>query len=84
VIGLFASLFGAAWSRVSGWAALVTALAATDGAFTRHIMPYGPTRFANGQNQAAAPVNTQVQGGDIKVIFPREFADAQAVYPVTG
>ena len=27
-------------------------------------------RFVNGQNQAAAPVNTQVQGGEIKVIFP--------------
>lgn len=65
-------------------AALVAALAATDGAFTRHIMPYGPTRFVNGQNQAAAPVNTQVQGGDIKVIFPRDFADAQPVFPVTG
>jgi branched-chain amino acid transport system substrate-binding protein len=65
-------------------AALTTALAATDGAFTKHIMPYGPTRFVNGQNQAGAPVNTQVQGGDIKVIFPRDFADAQPVYPVTG
>jgi hypothetical protein len=31
VIGLFASLFGAAWSRVSGWAALVTALIAALG-----------------------------------------------------
>ena len=65
-------------------AALTRALAATDGSFTKHIMPYGPTRFVNGQNQAGAPVNTQVQGGDIKVIFPRDFADAQAVYPVTG
>lgn len=65
-------------------AALTQALAATDGSFTKHIMPYGPTRFVNGQNQAGAPVNTQVQGGDIKVIFPRDFADAQPVYPVTG
>jgi branched-chain amino acid transport system substrate-binding protein len=65
-------------------AALITALAATGGAFTRHIMPYGPTRFVNGQNQAGAPVNTQVQNNDIKVIFPRDFADAQPVYPVTG
>lgn len=65
-------------------AALTQALAATDGRFTKHIMPYGPTRFANGQNQAGAPVNTQVQNGDIKVIFPRDFADAQAIYPVTG
>ena len=65
-------------------AAVIQALAATDGNFTRHIMPYGPTRFANGQNQAGAPVNTQVQNGDIKLIFPRDFADAQPVYPVTG
>ncbi|NMJ41604.1 ABC transporter substrate-binding protein [Roseomonas sp. JC162] len=65
-------------------AAVIQALAATDGAFTKHIMPYGPTRFVNGQNQAGAPVNTQVQNNDIKVIFPRDFADAQPVYPVTG
>ena len=50
--------------------------------FADHIMPYGPTRFENGQNGGAIPVNTQVQGGDIKVVFPREFADAQPVYPV--
>jgi branched-chain amino acid transport system substrate-binding protein len=49
--------------------------------FTDHIMPYGPTRFVNGQNQGAAPVNTQVQNGDIKVIFPTEFADAKPVFP---
>ncbi|MFM9973503.1 MAG: ABC transporter substrate-binding protein [Beijerinckiaceae bacterium] len=49
--------------------------------FTDHIMPYGPTKFVNGQNQGAAPVNTQVQNGDIKVIFPAEFADAKPVFP---
>jgi branched-chain amino acid transport system substrate-binding protein len=51
--------------------------------FADHIMPYGPTKFVDGQNQGAAPVNTQVQGGDIKVIFPTEFADAKAVFPAT-
>jgi branched-chain amino acid transport system substrate-binding protein len=65
-------------------AALIQALAATDERFTKHIMPYGPTRFVNGQNQGAAPVNTQVQGNDIKVIFPREFADAQPIFPFPG
>jgi branched-chain amino acid transport system substrate-binding protein len=49
--------------------------------FADHIMPYGPTRFENGQNMGAAPVNTQVQDRDIKVIFPAEFADAQPVFP---
>jgi len=51
--------------------------------FSDHIMPYGPTKFVNGQNTGAAPVNTQVQNGDIKVIFPAEFADAKPVFPAT-
>lgn len=51
--------------------------------YAGHIMPYGPTKFsASGQNEGAAPVNTQVQGGDIKVIFPADFADAKPVFPV--
>lgn len=50
--------------------------------FGKHIMPYGPTKFVNGQNTGAAPVNTQVQKGDIKVIFPDAFADAKPVFPV--
>jgi branched-chain amino acid transport system substrate-binding protein len=58
---------------------ITEALAAST--FSDHIMPYGPTKFVNGQNQGAAPVNTQVQNGDIKVIFPTEFADAKPVFP---
>ena len=50
--------------------------------FAGHIMPYGPTKFVNGQNQGAAPVNTQVIDGDIKVIRPLEFADAKPVFPI--
>jgi len=45
-------------------------------------MPYGPTRFVNGQNQGAAPVNTQVLDNDIKVIFPEAFASAKPVFPI--
>jgi branched-chain amino acid transport system substrate-binding protein len=62
-------------------AKVTEALAAST--FADHIMPYGPTKFVNGQNQGAAPVNTQVQNGDIKVIFPAEFADAKPVFPAT-
>jgi branched-chain amino acid transport system substrate-binding protein len=47
-----------------------------------HVMPYGPTKFVNGQNQGAAPCNTQVQGNDIKVILPPEFADGKAIFPM--
>jgi branched-chain amino acid transport system substrate-binding protein len=58
---------------------IIAALASST--FSDHIMPYGPTKFVDGQNQGAAPVNTQVQNGDIKVIFPAGFADAKAVFP---
>ena len=50
--------------------------------FAGHVMPYGPTKFVNGQNQGAAPVNTQVLGNDIQVILPAEFASAKAVFPM--
>src|SRR5258705_6582762 len=50
--------------------------------FAGHVMPYGPTKFVNGQNQGAAPVNTQVLGNDIHVIFPQTFATAKPVFPM--
>ena len=50
--------------------------------FSGHVMPYGPTKFVNGQNQGAAPVNTQVLDNDIKVILPPDFADAKPVFPM--
>ena len=50
--------------------------------FAGHVMPYGPTKFVNGQNQGAAPVNTQVLGNDIQVILPAAFASAKAVFPM--
>lgn len=46
-----------------------------------HIMPYGPTKFVDGQNTGAQPANLQVQDGKIKVIFPTEFADAKPIFP---
>ncbi len=50
--------------------------------YSSPIMPYGPTKFVNGQNQGAAPANTQVLDNDIKVILPPEFANAKAVFPM--
>jgi branched-chain amino acid transport system substrate-binding protein len=49
---------------------------------TDHVMPYGPTKFVNGQNQGAAPANTQVLGNDIQVILPEAFASAKPVFPL--
>ena len=59
---------------------IITALETST--FSGHVMPYGPTKFVNGQNQGAAPVNTQVLGNDIQVIFPAAFASAKAVFPM--
>lgn len=61
-------------------AKLTEALA--NSSFAGHVMPYGPTKFVNGQNQGAAPVNTQVLNNDIQVIFPQAFASAKAVFPM--
>ena len=77
-VGLVADAVGRAGS--ADRAKVTEALAAST--YAGHIMPYGPTRFAGGQNTGAAPVNTQVQDGDIKVIFPDAFADAKPVFPV--
>lgn len=59
---------------------IVEALAAST--WDGHFMPYGPTRFVNGQNEGGRPVNTQVQNGDIEVIFPEEFASAKPIFPM--
>src|SRR5713101_3746236 len=59
---------------------IIDALASST--FAGHVMPYGPTKFVNGQNQGAAPVNTQVLDNDIQVIFPAAFASAKPVFPM--
>jgi branched-chain amino acid transport system substrate-binding protein len=63
-------------------AKIIAALASST--FAGHVMPYGPTKFVNGQNQGAAPVNTQVIDKDIQVILPAKFASAKAVFPMPG
>ena len=59
---------------------IIRALKASD--WSDHFMPYGPTKFVNGQNQGARPLNTQILGKDIEVIYPDEYATAEAVFPV--
>jgi branched-chain amino acid transport system substrate-binding protein len=61
-------------------AKIIEALASST--WSGHIMPYGPTKFVDGQNQGAAPANTQVIGHDIQVILPEAFASAKPVYPL--
>lgn len=60
-------------------AKLTDALASST--FKAELMPYGPTKFVNGQNQGAKPAVMQSLKGDIEVIAPEEFASAKAVFP---
>lgn len=61
-------------------AAIINALETST--FSDHFLPYGPTKFVNGQNQGAQPLMTQVLDKDIKVIIPREYRQAEPVFPL--
>ncbi|MEO7392474.1 MAG: ABC transporter substrate-binding protein [Ramlibacter sp.] len=50
--------------------------------FSDHFMPYGATKFVNGQNMGAQPLMTQVLKNDIKVIVPREYREIDPVFPL--
>jgi branched-chain amino acid transport system substrate-binding protein len=60
-------------------AAIIDAL--EQSTFSDHFMPYGPTKFVGGQNQGAQPLMMQVIRGDIRVIVPREYREAEPVFP---
>lgn len=63
--------------------AIIEALGASK--WDQHGMPYGPTRIDDkGQNEGAQPANTQVLKGVIEVIYPKQFASADAVFPMTA
>jgi branched-chain amino acid transport system substrate-binding protein len=61
-------------------AKIIAALASST--YGDHIMPYGPTKFVNGQNDGAQPANTQILKANIEVIYPQEFASAKAAFPI--
>jgi len=61
-------------------AAITDALASST--FSDHFMPYGATKFQNGQNLGAQPLMTQVIKGDIHVIVPREYREADPIFPM--
>jgi branched-chain amino acid transport system substrate-binding protein len=61
-------------------AAIIAALESST--FADHIMPYGPTKFVNGQNTGAQPLMTQVVKGDIKVIIPRDYREVDPLFPL--
>lgn len=61
-------------------AAIIAALESST--FSDHIMPYGPTKFVNGQNTGAQPLMTQVLKGDIRVVIPRDYREADPLFPL--
>jgi branched-chain amino acid transport system substrate-binding protein len=66
-------------AKSSDRAAIIDAL--DKSTFSDHFMPYGPTRFVNGQNTGAQPLMTQVIKDDIRVIVPREYREVEPVFP---
>jgi branched-chain amino acid transport system substrate-binding protein len=46
-----------------------------------HILPYGPTKFVNGQNQGGKGVLLQASRTDIEVVWPNQFASEKAIFP---
>jgi len=60
-------------------AAVIAALETST--WSDHFMPYGPTKFVNGQNVGGRAVLLQASKTDIEVIWPDEFAAAKAVFP---
>jgi branched-chain amino acid transport system substrate-binding protein len=49
--------------------------------FNAELMPYGPTKFVNGQNTGGRPGVMQAIKGDIVLVAPEDVAEAKAVFP---
>ncbi len=45
------------------------------------MMPYGPTKFVNGQNEGGRGALLQAGSKDIDVVWPSEFSARKAVFP---
>ena len=61
---------------------IVNALASST--WDKHFMPYGPTKFVNGQNEGARPLMMQVLKNDIKVVLPNTYAENEPAFPWKG
>ena len=49
--------------------------------WSNHFMPYGATKFVNGQNTGGTGVLLQATTTDIETVWPNQFASAKAVFP---
>ena len=78
---LAVKLLADAWQRAGGTDKDKTIAALESSTYSDPMLPYGPTKFVGGQNQAAQGSALQFQKGDIEVIWPPEFASAKAIFP---
>ena len=76
-VKLYASALEAAKSPDK--AAVIAALEVST--WSDHFMPYGPTKFVNGQNQGGRAALLQASKTDIDVVWPNEFAGVKPVFP---
>ena len=65
-------------AKSAGKEQLIAALNAST--FKADIMPYGPTKFVNGQNEGARPEVMQAIKGDIGILRGNGFQTLQRVY----
>jgi branched-chain amino acid transport system substrate-binding protein len=49
--------------------------------WSNHFMPYGDTKFVNGQNTGGRAALLQATATDIEVVWPNQFASLKPVYP---
>jgi len=82
LFGYFAvKLLADAWERAGSTDKDKTIAALEASTFSDHWLPYGPTKFTNGQNAGAHAVGLQFQKSQMRVVWPATFADATAVFP---
>lgn len=50
--------------------------------FNETVMPYGPIKFEKGDNTGSQLVNTQIRGDKIELVYPKEYATIEPVFPM--
>lgn len=66
-------------ARTADKEAVIKALEAST--WSDHFMPYGPTKFVNGQNQGGRAVLLQASKTDIDVVWPNDYATTKPIFP---
>ncbi len=80
--GYFAiKLLADAWERAGSNDKDKTIAALETSTFSDHFMPYGPTKFVNGQNTGSQAVALQFQKGDMEVVWPDAYASKPPIFP---